>query len=90
MELGRFLKQRDIIYTLCAASISTQIVLIADLITNSCVMPLINRNSEYEKQVENFSIRMHGAKIELGKLFVAIVRLLIVTLLLYLIYYLTY
>lgn len=87
MDLGRFLKQRDIIYTLCAASISTQIVLIADLVTTSCIIPLINNDSN---NVENFIVNINGAKMELGKLLVAIIRLLIVASLLYMIYYLTY
>lgn len=89
MELGQFLKQRDVIYTLCAASISTQIVLVADLITNSCIMPIIDKNHN-DKKIENFTLNVKGAKIELGKLLIAIVRILIIILILYIIYYLTY
>lgn len=89
MDLGKFLKQRDIIYTLCAAAISTQIVLIAELITYSFIMPFINMHTE-DKTVENFVVNVNGAKIELGKLLVAIIRLAIVVLILYLIYCFTY
>ena len=90
MDLGKFLKQRDIIYTLCAASISTQIVLIAELITYSFIMPIINHRTNEGDNVENFIVQINGAKIEVGKLLVAIIRLSIVALILYLIYYLTY
>lgn len=90
MELGKFLKQRDIIYTLCAAALSTQIVLIADLLTTSCIMPIINKNSRKDKTVENFVVSFRGAKIEAGKLLIAIIRFIVVALLLYLVYYLTY
>lgn len=89
MELGQFLKQRDVIYTLCAASLSSQIVLIADLVTNSLIMPLINKNND-DKKIENFVVNLKGAKMEIGKLLIAIIRVLIVVIILYVIYYLTY
>jgi len=90
MNLGNFLKQRDIIYTLCAASISTQIVLIADLITTSFVMPIINNNTPPDNTVEKFVVDFKGSKIEAGKLLIAVIRLIIVISILYFIYYLTY
>ena len=90
MDLSKFLKQRDIIYTLCAASISTQIVIIADLLTTSCIIPMINKNSHESNTVENFIVNINGAKMEVGKLLVAIIRLIIVAAMLYLIYFLTY
>lgn len=91
MDLGNFLKQRDIIYTLCAASISTQIVLIADLITTSCVMPFIDKNKiGNEHTIEQFTVKFGEAHIGLGKIFVAIIRLIIVIIILYLVYSLTY
>jgi len=89
MDLGRFLKQRDIIYTLCAASISAQIILIAETITNSCIMPIINKNNE-NNTVESFVVSVRGAKIEMGKILIVTIRLIIVSIILYLIYYLTY
>lgn len=90
MELGKFLKQRDIIYTLCAASISAQIVIIADALTSSCIIPIMNRQSSTERTVENFVVDMGGAKIELGKIIIAIIRLIIVMLILYTAYYFMY
>ena len=97
MELGKFLKQRDIIYTLCAASISAQIVIIADALTSSCIVPILNKTSYHindtqktEKKIENFVVDMGGAKIELGKIFISIMRLIIVIIILYTIYYLMY
>lgn len=90
MDLGKFLKQRDIIYTLCAASISTQIVIIADLITSSIIMPLIDRNVNTGDNIENFYVQVNGAKMEIGKMLVALIRLGIVSIMLYSIYYLTY
>lgn len=87
MDLGRFLKQRDIIYTLCAAALSTQIVLIADLITTSFIVPVINKtNHKPTIAVENFTVDLKGAKIEVGKFLIAIIRLLIIIVILYLIY----
>ena len=88
--LHTFLKQRDIIFTLCAATIATQIVMFADLLTNSCVMPIINKDAANENTVEKFVVDLKGAKIELGKILVAIIRFTIVALLLYIIYYLLY
>lgn len=85
MELGRFLKQRDIIYALCAAALSTQIVLIADLVTNSLIIPFVNKN--HTQTVETFTVSLHGAKIELGKLFIAVIRLLVIILILYVVYH---
>ena len=91
MDLGRFLRQRDVIYTLCAASISTQIVIIADLVTQSCVLPFFDKKTtDGSSSVESFAVDVRGAKIELGKLFIAIIRLIIVTVILFLIYYLAH
>lgn len=89
MDLGKFLKQRDIMYTLCAVALSSQIVVFADLITNSCMIPIINKNSS-NNNVENFIINLGGAKIEVGKFFIAVMRLIIIVAILYLIYYVTY
>lgn len=89
MDLGKFLKQRDIMYTLCAVALSSQIVVFADLLTNSCMIPIINKNSS-NNNVENFIVNLGGAKIEVGKFFIAILRLIIIVMILYLIYYITY
>lgn len=90
VELHTFLKQRDIIFTLCAAVIATQIVMFGELITNSCVVPMINKHSPDHTKVENFTINFNGAKLEFGKIFIAIIRLLIIAILLYSVYYLMY
>lgn len=84
MDLKNFLKQRDILYTLCAASISSQIVLIADVLTSSFIVPVMNKNAQ--QRIENFSIDMKGIKIELGKLIIAIIRLMIVLLTLFILF----
>lgn len=89
MELGKFLKQRDIIFTLCAATISTQIVMFADLLTNSCIIPFINKNATNKNNVENFVVDLKGAKIEAGKIMVAFIRFAIILIILYMIYYMT-
>lgn len=101
MDLGKFLKQRDIIYTLCAATISTQIIIMSDILTNSFIMPLLNNNgmpsqindksnnSFNSDNIENFTVDIKGAKMEMGKLFIALIRLIIIFIILYIIYYLT-
>lgn len=90
MELGKFLKQRDIMFSLCAASISAQIVMIADLLTLSCIIPIINKHTHRKESVEHFTIDFRGAKIEAGKILVAIIRFILVALILLLIYRLIY
>jgi large-conductance mechanosensitive channel len=90
MDLGRFLKQRDIIYTMCAISITTQLILVAEIITNSFILPVINRNTVDDNKIENFVVQLKGAKIELGKLLAIIIRMIVIASILYLIYYLTY
>lgn len=89
MDLGQFLKQRDIMYTFCAVALSSQIVVFADIITNSCIIPIINKNLN-NNDVENFIVNLGGAKIEVGKFFIAVIRLLVIVAILYLIYYVTY
>lgn len=88
MELARFLKQRDVIYTLCAASVSTQLVIIADLLTTSIVVPIINNHKGDD--IETFKVNVNGADIEIGKILVACIRFIIVVILLYMIFRLMY
>jgi hypothetical protein len=88
MDLGKFLKQRDIIYTLCAVALSSQIVVFADLLTTTCIIPIINKDSH--NNVENFIVNLRGAKIEVGKFFIAVLRLIFIVAILYIVYYITY
>jgi len=90
MELARFLKQRDIIFIICAGSISTQVVAIADLITTSFVVPVINNFRDKEEGYENASLTIKGIRVEHGKFMIAIIRLLILVVLLYLLFTLMY
>lgn len=90
VELHTFLKQRDVIFTLCAAVIATQIVMFGELLTNSCVVPIINKHTPHPHTIENFIVDLNGAKIEVGKILIAIIRFSIVAILLYFIYYIMY
>lgn len=83
MDLSKFLRQRDIIGTLCAATLSSQLVVFADLITTSCIIPIINKNGTVEK----FCIDIRGAKIEIGKILFSLIRFCIILIMLGIIYY---
>ena len=90
MDLVRFLKQREIIYTLCAAALSTQIIGIADSIVTTIIVPCLNRDVDNNHAIENFTINVRGARIEFGKILIALIRVVVVILLLYLIYFIIY
>lgn len=90
MELGKFLKQRDMFFFLCVSAISTQLVIIADLLTMSCIVPIMNKNNDEEDKVENFVVNIAGAKVGIGKMFVALIRLLIIIMIIYILYYIFY
>lgn len=86
MDITKFLRQRDIIGTLCAATLSSQLVVFADLLTTSCIIPIINQN----KRMENYHIRMGNGKIEIGKILISLVRFCIILVMLSVIYYHTF
>ena len=90
MELGKFLKQRDIFFFLCVSVISTQFVVFADVLTLSCIVPLINNKRKEKVGIEDFKLTVGRTNMELGKVVVAAVRILIIAIVIYLLYYLLY
>lgn len=91
MEIGKFLKQRDIIYTLCAAALSTQIIAIADILTTSVIVPIINNSGTTEVEpMEKFIVDLKGIRFEIGKILICIIRLFVVIIMLYVIYHVVY
>ena len=90
MELGKFLKQRDIFFFLCVSVISTQFVVLADILTLSCIVPLINKNNKEHSTIENFKLDVKGAHLEVGKVLISLIRILVIIIVIYLLYYLLY
>jgi hypothetical protein len=86
MDLTKFLRQRDIIGTLCAATLSSQLVVFADLLTTSCIIPIINQN----KRIENYHVRVGGNKVEIGKILISLIRFCVILIMLSVIYYHTF
>ena len=63
VELHTFLKQRDVIFTLCAAGIiATQIVTFGELLTNSCVVPIINKHTPHPHTISNTMSQVHAKR----------------------------
>ena len=94
MELGSFLKQRDIIFTLCAAALSSQIVSIADLLATTCFVPFYgdyNSDEEHsQKNIEKFFVKVNGSVIDMSKIILALIRLLFISIILFCIFKFTH
>lgn len=86
MELARLLKQRDIIFIVCAGTITTQVVALAELLTTSFIVPIINGYRNTSETFENASMTVRGVKVEHGKFVVALIRVILMILLLVMLY----
>lgn len=90
MELARFLKQRDIIFIICAGTITTQIVALSELLTTSFIVPVINNYRKSSETFETATVTIHGVKMEHGKFVIAFIRLIILLSILCLLYWCIY
>lgn len=80
----QFLKTHNVFSTVIAAVLSDRIAELTDIFVNSIIMPIINRDTNRDgvrdvKVLEDKILYIDGAKIEIGKFFVAIIKFIIVT-----------
>lgn len=79
------LRQTKVLNTLIAASLASQIALAGDIITSSCILPIINK----KKTVDKMNINCGDFCIDFGKVVILLIRIAVVFLLLYAITYVT-
>jgi len=78
-----FLKENNIITTAIAAILSDRINEVTNIFVNSVVMPFINIDLDNDgkediKKLEDVSVNVFSAKLEIGKLIYAIIKFVII------------
>lgn len=91
MELFSFIKNNNVLYTICAASLSTQVVGVADTLVNNVIVPVMDMNViKEEDKTEHMTVRLGNLTINHGKIIIMILRIIIIVFILYIIYKLVY
>lgn len=85
MALIEFIKLHSVLTTICAATLSTQVVSLADVLTNNIVVPIIDHKNNDHK-IEGMSANIGGVSIGYGKLLIVLIKIIIVLILLYIIF----
>lgn len=91
MELFGFIGTQSVLHTICAATISTQVVSLADALTNSIIVPVIDNNVDFDDdKIEHMNVSIGGVNLGFGKLLIVLIRIIVLLLLLYLVYHIIY